>query len=123
MTRTLLLRLAWKEYRAIRAFWISLLALVALAVFGVATFSIPGGWTTNLVYMIALGAPAFFALGCAGTAFALEREEGTYEQLRAWPVEAWQLLVSKLGVAFVATAAMFAAAWPIALWATGRDVP
>src|SRR5689334_4706416 len=123
MTRTLLMRLAWKEYRAIRAFWISLLGLVALAELGVATFGIPGMSRIDVVYTIALAAPAFFALGCAGTAFSMEREEGTYEQLRAAPVEAWQLLVSKLGVAILATAAMFAVAWPIALVASSRTLP
>ncbi|HEY2894022.1 MAG TPA: ABC transporter permease, partial [Pirellulales bacterium] len=123
MTRALLWRLAWKEYRAIRAFWISLLGLVVLAELLVMQFSARGVWSINLIYMIALAAPAFFALGCAGTAFSMEREEGTYEQMRAAPVEAWQLLVSKLSVTLLATAAMFAVAWPIALVASGRTLP
>ena len=36
-----------------------------------------------MVFNFALGAPAFFAVGYAGSMFAAEKEEGTFEFLRA----------------------------------------
>ncbi len=48
-----------------------------------------------------------FALGCAGTAFAVEQEEGTFEFLRTIPVSARQVLIGKLLVAALATIAMY----------------
>ena len=77
-----LLHLTWKEYRAVRGFWISIVVLVALADALIVALSRQPGWTVTIVYHLSLAAPAFFALGCAGAAFAMEREEGTVEFLR-----------------------------------------
>src|SRR5215471_12872692 len=95
-------RLTWKEYRAIRLFWLS---IVALAVFLSWLFVLTQERATavNLVFNFALGAPAFFAVGCAGAAFAGEKEEGTFEFLRASPVSSREILSSKLSLTVVAT--------------------
>lgn len=118
-----ILHLAWKEYRAVRAFWLSLVVLV------LAAQAITLLWSTNpatgviVVCNIALAAPAFFALGCAGAAFAVEREEGTFDFLQSAPVSPRQVFTSKLGLTALATVAMLALLWPAALVMTAGQVP
>lgn len=122
-----LVHLAWKEYRVARAFWVSIVALVlaaeALVVWWLRVEAFSDERIAVVVCNLALGAPVFFALGCAGAAFAVEREEGTFGFLRAAPVSARQVLVAKLGVTVLATLAMFALLWPLALLFTGGRLP
>src|SRR5262245_12716267 len=123
MNATALWRLTWKEYRATRLFWLSLVGLVVLLQWLIVTFSQDKATTLSLVYNFALGAPAFFAIGCAGAAFAAEKEEGTYEFLRVAPVTSGQVFISKLALVLVATIAMYAVLWPVALWFSGAKLP
>lgn len=123
MNATPYLHLLWKEYRAIRAFWLSLVVLVLGAQWLTMAVSSDAAFSLNLVYSLALGAPAFFALGAAGTGFALEKEEGTFDFLRAAPVSARQVLTSKLGLTILATAAMLAVLAPIAWQISGGRLP
>lgn len=123
------LRLAWKEYRAARAFWLAVVGLAIAAqwlamsqAFGLAAlYAAP--WVAVVTCNIALAAPVFFALGCAGATFAVEREEGTFDFLRAAPISAGQVLATKLGLTLAATVAMYALLWPLALWFTGGLLP
>jgi hypothetical protein len=123
MNATPYLHLLWKEYRAIRAFWLSLVVLVLGAQWLTMALSIDAAFSLKLVYSLALGAPAFFALGAAGTSFALEQEEGTFDFLRAAPISAWQVLTSKLGLTILATVAMLAVLVPIAWRISGGRLP
>ncbi len=120
---TLFGHLLWKEYRAIRAFWLALIVLAVGLASLVVALSTDAAWTNLFVYNLALAAPAFFALGCAGTAFALEKEDGTFEWLRASPVKSGQVFGSKLVLAIAATLAMYLVLWPLAWWWTGGQVP
>jgi len=103
--------LIWKEYRAIRGFWIALIALAVFMQLLVLAFSQDRGWATEFVYNIALATPVFFAIGCIGTAYAIEKEDGTFEWLRSSPASDAQLFISKVGLCLVATVAMFAILW------------
>ncbi len=123
MNATPYLHLLWKEYRAIRAFWLSLVVMVMGALWLTMALASDPTSRLNLVYSLALGAPAFFALGAAGTGFALEKEEGTFDFLRAAPVSARQVLTSKLGLTILATVAMLAVLVPIAWRITGGQLP
>jgi ABC-type transport system involved in cytochrome c biogenesis permease component len=123
MNSAAVLHLAWKEYRAIRAFWLSIVALVVLAEATLLALSGPGTFRLHWIYHLALAAPAFFALGCAGTAFAMEREEGTFEFLSASPISAREVLASKLGVALVATIAQLAVLWAVAFLFSREQMP
>lgn len=123
MNATPYLHLLWKEYRAIRAFWLSLVVLVLGAQWLTMSLSIDAAFSLKLVYSLALGAPAFFALGAAGTSFALEQEEGTFDFLRAAPVSARQVLTSKLGLTILATLAMLLVLVPIAWRISGGRLP
>ena len=123
MNATPYLHLLWKEYRAIRAFWLSLVLLVMGALWLTMALSTDASYSRNLVFSLALGAPAFFALGAAGTAFALEQEEGTFDFLQAAPVSAWQVLSSKLGLTILATVTMLVVLVPIAWRISGEQLP
>ncbi len=103
--------LIWKEYRAIRGFWIALIALAVFMQLLVLAFSQDRGWAIEFVYNIALATPVFFAIGCIGTAYAIEKEDGTFEWLRSSPASDAQLFISKVGLCLVATVAMFAILW------------
>src|SRR6476620_8656812 len=122
MNTTAFWRLTWKEYRAIRTFWLSIVVLV-VALSWLFVLTQERATAINLVFNFALGAPAFFAIGCAGAAFAAEKEEGTFEFLRASPVSSGQILASKLLLTAIATLAMYAVLWPLALWATAAHLP
>ena len=60
---TALLRLTWKEYRANRAFWIGLVVLAGLVQAALASLVTSADAKTSLIFMFALGVPAFFAVG------------------------------------------------------------
>ena len=116
-------QLVWKEYRAARAFWLSLIVLVVAAQGLTFWLSDDAVYTVKMIYNIALAAPAFFALGCAGAAFAVEQEEGTFDFLQAAPVSPRQVFSSKVLLAAAATLAMFLLLWPLALAFTGGELP
>ena len=103
MTAAIFWRFLWKEYRVMRAFWISMACLAVLAQLSLIAF--PGithnaaAWT----FSFALIFPALYAVACGATMFAAEKEEGTYEFLRSLPVTAWRLLSGKLAFAVVST--------------------
>ncbi len=120
MNRTPYLHLLWKEYRAIRGFWIALVALALGIQWLGLTYSNDASWRLLFLYNVALATPAFFALGCAATAWAIEREDDTFQWLRAAPVSERQVFASKLGLAAVATLVMYAVLWLVTLWAAGR---
>ncbi|REK09444.1 MAG: hypothetical protein DWQ37_18580 [Planctomycetota bacterium] len=116
------IHLAWKEYRAIRGFWLGLAGLAVLGQFTTAWFVGSTAWATALVFNLGLAAPAFFAVGSAGTAFAIEKEDGTLDWLRAAPTTAGSVFAGKLVVAIAGTVAMFPLLWTTALVATGGRV-
>jgi hypothetical protein len=107
MNLTATLRLVWKEYRAVRGFWLSIVVLVVLLQWFISAVSY-SPTSVTLLYSIGLAAPAFFAIGATGAAFAMEREEGTLDFLRTAPVTAGQVFASKLGLAVAAAIAMLA---------------
>ncbi|HET6879063.1 MAG TPA: hypothetical protein VFI31_02840 [Pirellulales bacterium] len=98
-----ILRLVWKEYRALRSFWL------ALAVFGLACdasiFAFVGQPQERLPGLLAFAGvlPAGFALGAGAILFALEREEATRDFLRYLPVTSPRLFTSKVTTAMLGT--------------------
>jgi len=114
MNSTVYYHLAWKELRALRGFWLALAALVfLLQVLTLATTHDPRG-AISMVYNIALAAPAFFAVGCAGAAFAVEREEGTRDFLRMLPLHGPQVFTTKILLAVIGSLAMLLVTWTFA---------
>ncbi|MBI3466213.1 MAG: ABC transporter permease, partial [Planctomycetes bacterium] len=106
MTDPMLFRLFWKEYRVQRGFWLSLGGLTLGLQLIIA--AIPARYLDHTTWMFNLAVvfPAFYALGCGATTFALEREEGTAEQLRILAVPAGRLFLTKLVFGLVSALAL-----------------
>jgi len=116
MNARILGRIVWKEYRVFRSFWLSLLVLVACAQLLAA--KVPYGYfhSAMALFGLAVGAAAFYAVGCCGAIFSTEHEEGTYDFLRTLPLTAPQVYWGKVVLAVVSVAALLAVLWPIAVW-------
>jgi hypothetical protein len=117
------LHLCWKEYRSIRGFWVCIVALtIFLQVLVIESSTNPRD-ANGLVFILALAFPALFAVGCAGTAFAAERDEGTYEFLRTVPVRSRQIVISNLTITVLATLVMCVVLLVFALLLTRGSPP
>lgn len=124
---TLFWRLAWKEYRMLRGFWIALaLATVGLQLLFVVTMTMTNqptiDWSDHL-YGLGLVMVTFYALGCGATLFAVEREEETYEFLRALPVAGRQVMRAKFAVAAASIVALWGIVYLESLLVSGMEWP
>ncbi len=115
--------LAWKEYRAVRLFWLAIIGLTVVGYFVVTSLAIEPPVRTAWIFNLALVAPVLFALGCAAAAFSGEQEEGTFEFLRAAPISSRQVLASKLCLTAIGTVVMFILLWPVAQWFNRSQLP
>ena len=66
--------LLWKEYRAIRGFWLAIVLLVVALQWFISATTHPTN-SLALLYTIGLAAPALFAVGAVGTAFAVDAKK------------------------------------------------
>lgn len=106
MNRTPFLRVLWKEYRAQRALWWSMVGITLffqLWVLGLVTSEVE---RVKLLFGVSLIWPALYSMGCGALLFAAEHDEGTFEFQRCLPVTAGQLLSGKLIFAVASLAAM-----------------
>jgi hypothetical protein len=108
MTTAIFWRFLWKEYRVMRAFWISMACLAVLAQLSLVAFPALTHQAAAWTFSFALIFPALYAVACGATMFAAEKEEGTYEFLRGLPVTAWQVLSGKLAFALASTVLLIA---------------
>ena len=87
MNTTILWRLAWKEFRLLRDFWVAVFALGCVCLLIMAwrmkTTDDPAS-----LFFVAMGVTACYALGCGAIAFAGEREARTDDFQRVLPVTA-----------------------------------
>ncbi len=119
MTQTLLRRVLWKEYRTYRGFWIAMVILaLAMQFFFVYAHRVTSGRPveTEALGFLALGMTVFYALGIGATIFNLEHEQGTWDQLRAWPSSfriPWlgKLVFALLSFALLGIALFFLTRW------------
>lgn len=106
-------RIIWKEYRAQRTLWLTILGTaVALQFF----FVLATGGTGPGIgpYGAALTFPTLYALACSAVLFAAEREEETRELLRHLAAPAGRLLAGKVGFAVASTGLMLLLLWLLA---------
>lgn len=96
-------RIFWKEYRQMRGFWISVLALTVLLQLIVAVPLMGSPGANDALYALAICFSALYALGCGATAFAVEHENGTYDFLRSLPTKTLPTFLGK--AAFTAVSA------------------
>ena len=120
MNANAFLRILWKEYRTQRTGWTAV--AIAIVLFSVALLADP--WITPdertaTVFSAALVLAALYALVSSVTLFATERENGTYDFLRAVPVGPWTVFFGKAVFAIASAASMFAFAWSLALVLNG----
>jgi hypothetical protein len=117
MNATGLMRFAWKEYRVLRGFWISLALMAALGQLFV-VLSVSSTATVPALFAVALVATALYALGNGATMFATECEEETYELLRVLPVTERQVVLGKLAFCVASVlaigAVLLVSAWVLA---------
>ncbi|MCR4415991.1 MAG: ABC transporter permease, partial [Thermoguttaceae bacterium] len=112
MNATIFWRLAWKEHRVQRTFWIAMQGLVLLA--QVLVVAWPGPKTPEracALFVVGMGLAAFYGLGAGATLFATEHETGTYDFQRSLPVSARQLFAAKTALALASTVALLALVW------------
>ena len=119
MTQALLRRILWKEYRTYRGFWIAIVILaLAMQFFFVYAHRVTSGRPVEpeALGFLALGMSIFYALGIGATIFNMEHEQGTWDQLRAWPSSfriPWlgKLLFALLSFAILGIALFFLTRW------------
>jgi hypothetical protein len=100
----------WKEYRQMRGFWLSVLAIaVALQLIA---FAFSAGQFP--LYPLAISFAALYTLGCGATMFAMEHENGTYDFLRALPTKAIPTFLGKVAFTVISAPLLFAATWGFA---------
>ncbi len=114
MSGSVLNRLVWKEYRLLRGFWWAMLIAALLGQL-CALWAAERPSEAHWIFLIGIGLTACYALGCGATAFAGERESGTYALQRILPVTPPELLLGKLLYAALSTLALGLAAWLIAM--------
>ncbi len=119
------LRLVWKEYRLQRGFWVAMVVGAVLLHLLVIAFSLRASQEGRTIWLfdVSMLLAALYALGCAATLFALEREAGTYGFQRSLPVSASGVFFSKVTFAVASTAAMLGVLFGLAWVMSGRRVP
>ena len=103
--------LVWKEYRAGRAFWLSMAAMGLVAQVSVAWMTHQPADRDWWLYGIALMISAGFAVGIGGTLFAIEHEDRTFALMRILPLRAKVLGAAKILCALLGLAGLLALLW------------
>ena len=102
----MLWRIFWKEYRHQRNFWLVIAGFgIGLMLLLVTLLDVRSG-QFGACWLVALGLPSVYALGCAAVLFASEQEEGTTEFLRIMAARTSRLFAAKVAFGFVSTLAM-----------------
>ena len=101
MNWTHVLRIAWKDYRRMGAFWLALVAFW-LVCFGYTMWSafqnghlVAPATVSDLAQFILITG-TIYALGWGAITFAAEHEDKTYEMLRSMPISAKNVFYGKL---------------------------
>ena len=111
MTTAIFWRFLWKEYRVMRAFWISMAVVAVLAQLALVAFPGLTHYTATWTFSFALIFPALYAVACGATMFAAEKEDGTYEFLRDLPATVWRILAGKVAFAVASSVLLVVALW------------
>ncbi len=113
MNKQAVKNIIWKEFRTLRGFWLAMLAF-GLVAEAFADWQNIGGVSSSFYEVKANFWPvlasfaviAFYSLGCGCTAFAGEKESGTYQFLQALPTKASEVIIGKIAFFLVSFAVM-----------------
>lgn len=105
-SKSITVRLLWKQYRLQRAFWISIGLLGILLQLLGAIVRYSTGEQLYWLFSVALGIPAFYALGCGATMFAGEHEALTFDFQHGLPVPAKRFFATNFFFGTMSTAAL-----------------
>jgi ABC-type transport system involved in multi-copper enzyme maturation permease subunit len=111
-------RFAWKEYRMLRALWLSVAALAIVELLFSRLVVIDRVTLPQLLFASALFAAVLYAVGAASIVFSIEHDEETYNFLAGLPITSPPLFIGKLLVVTLSSLAL-AAAILLAGWAIG----
>ncbi len=115
MNQSIFRRLMWKEYRLQRSFWIAMVLMALMVMVLIWGLNNNPDDRAQWLFSIAVGVPAFYALGCAATMFAGEHDADTFEFQRSLPVGGMRVFWGKLAFMVISLAAMLAVLWLMAL--------
>jgi hypothetical protein len=111
-------RFAWKEYRTLRAMWLSVIAIGLCVQLFWFTFAAPGTDLPVSMFGAALATAMLYAIGATAVAFSVEHEDETYHYLSGLPARWLPLLLGKLATvtssAFGVAIALSLTGWIIA---------
>jgi hypothetical protein len=103
ISQSLFARFVWKEYRMLRGFWLAGFAIAAALQWFFVAIKPPNFHLDNMLFFIACGAAALYAVGAAITLFAAETEERTRDYLRLLPGDWKAMFAAKVTLAAVST--------------------
>jgi hypothetical protein len=124
---SLFTRFVWKEYRMLRGFWLAGFAIAAALQWLFVAIKPPNFHLENILFFVACGAAALYAVGAAITLFAAETEERTRDYLRLLPGDWKAMFAAKVALAAASTfllglALTLTGAW-LEAWPRDADLP
>lgn len=94
-------RVAWKEYRMLRGFWLAVLVLGMLMQWAMVQLSFKTTDFSGTMLLVAWGAAALYAVGAAVTLFSAESEEQTRGFLLNLPGRWLPMFAAKVAIAVI----------------------
>jgi hypothetical protein len=129
LSRAILRRCVWKEYRMLRGLWLAVLVMAVIIQWSM-NFVLPRQVDhATMLFATALAAAVLYAVGAAATTFSVEHEEDTYGYLSGLPTEWWPVFAGKLlmvaASAVLLAAVLCAVGWLLCRLSTpgGNDMP
>ncbi len=116
-------RFAWKEYRTLRAIWLSIVALGVLVQSLTALLAIPGTNMPSLMLAAVLVAGILYAIGATSVLYSVEYEDETHAFLSNLPVRWLPMFAAKLAVAATSAAALVLVLSLVGWLIAGRQWP
>jgi hypothetical protein len=110
MNLSIFWRVFWKEYRLQRALWLAM-ALIAVIAQVLVAWSAPAGHGRSdvaaIAFVLAVGLPSLYSLGCGAALFAGESEAGTQQFQRSLPAGSMTVFLAKVTFAVASMVGMW----------------
>ena len=125
MNATIFWRFVWKEYRAQRAFWISMAVLTVVVELLLLEnyrrfYPTALAARAQLLFTAGMALSALYALASGAALFAAERETEAYDFLRGLPAPPLVMFAGKVFFALASSVILYVMAWSLALVLAGQ---